>query len=374
MKIINARVFDGRHFVDQSSLYINDGCFVASDAYVDDGIEFDAYGKIVAPGLVDLHFHGCMGHDFCDASVESIGVLAAYEASQGITSICPATMTFPEDKLASIMDAARAFAPSDDQAQLVGINMEGPFISPDKVGAQNPLYVQRPDAQMLARLQERSGGLVKLVDVAPEEPGALDFISECSTDVRISLAHMCADYDAACAAFEAGARQMTHLYNAMPGLHHRNPGPIAAAAERDDVTAEIICDGVHIHPAMVRLAFKLFGPERMILISDTMEAAGLDDGEYSLGGQAVTVRGNRATLHDGTIAGSNTNLARCMQIAVCDMGVPIEHALRAATYNPACALGIESQCGAIREGAVADCVVLGEGVDVEQVVLRGKLL
>lgn len=374
MKIINARVFDGRRFTGQTELFIADGRFVSPSAYEDDGLALDACGSVVAPGLVDLHFHGCMGHDFCDASVESIGVLAAYEAAQGITSICPATMTFPEEKLASIMDAAASFEPNADQAQLVGINMEGPFISPDKVGAQNPLYVQRADAQMLTRLQEHSGGLVKLVDVAPEEPGALEFIRECAGEVRVSLAHMCADYDAARAAFEAGARHMTHLYNAMPGLHHRNPGPIAAAAERDDVMAEIICDGVHIHPAMVRLAFKLFGPERMILISDTMEAAGLDDGEYSLGGQAVTVRGNRATLHDGTIAGSNTNLARCMQIAVRDMNVPLEHALRAATYNPACALGVDSERGVIEEGAIADCVVLDEEAGVEQVVLRGKLL
>ncbi|MDO4502118.1 MAG: N-acetylglucosamine-6-phosphate deacetylase [Coriobacteriia bacterium] len=373
MKIINGRVFDGEGFTNQDVL-IRDGRFVSPDDYVDDGQVVDAAGQVVAPGLVDLHFHGCVGRDFCDGTVESIRAIGAYQASQGVTAMCPATMTFPEDVLGRIMDAAAAYEPGPTEAALVGINMEGPYISPSKVGAQNPLYVQGADEGMLSRLQQRSGNLIKLVDIAPEEPGALEFIERTASDVRISLAHTCADYDQAAAAFQAGARHMTHLYNAMPGLHHRNPGPIAAAAERDDVTPEIICDGVHIHPAMVRLAFTLFGPERMILISDTMEAAGLDDGEYSLGGQPVTVRGNRATLHDGTLAGSNTNLALCLGVAVRDMGIPLEHALRAATCNPARALGIQDERGAIAPGRIADCILLDDDASVTKVILRGTPL
>lgn len=373
MRIVNARVFNGTQFV-AGDVFVQDGRFASPAAYEDDGVVIDAHGQVVAPGLVDIHFHGCMGHDFCDASVEGIRAIARYEASQGVTSICPATMTYPEDALASIMDAAAAFNAADGESSLVGINLEGPFISPNKVGAQNPLYVQRTDAAMLQRLCNRSGGLVKLVDIAPEEPGALEFIREVHPLIRVSLAHTCASYDDAHAAFEAGARHMTHLYNAMPGLHHREPGPIVAAAEREDVTPEIICDGVHIHAAMVRLAFRLFGPERMILISDTMEAAGLDDGEYRLGGQAVTVRGNRATLHDGTIAGSNTNLALCLGHAVRDMGIPLGQALRAASFNPARTIGIEDECGSIVPGKRADLIFLDEEARVTQVMLRGKLL
>lgn len=373
MRIINGRVFDGRGF-EQRDILINDGLFVDKGAYIDDGISIDAAGQIVAPGLIDLHFHGCMGHDFCNASDESLAAIAGYEASQGITAICPATMTFPEDILAPVMDTAARFKPNPTQAALVGINMEGPFISPHKVGAQNPAYVQTADLDMVKRLSERSGGLVKLVDVAPEEPGNLEFIGQAAGKVRVSIAHTCCSYREASEAFAAGARHMTHLFNAMPGLHHRQPGPIAAAADRDDVTCELICDGVHVDASMVRLTFKLFGADRMILISDTVEACGLKDGKYHLGGQEIFVKGNRATLADGTLAGGATNLARCLAVAVNQMSIPLADALKAATINPARALGIDGERGSIEPGKVADCILLDGDAKVTKVILRGKEL
>ena len=373
MILQNALVYTPRHTFERGTIVIRDGRIVPFAAPEEGEEVLDAEGLYALPGLVDIHFHGAMGKDFCDGTEEAIQTLADFEASKGVLAICPATMTYPEEFLNKVMDAAAAHK-NGKGADLVGINMEGPFISPNKVGAQNPLYVQQANGHMLERLQKASGGLIKLVDIAPEEPGALEFIAREHESVRISVAHTCATYDDAAAAFDAGARHVTHLYNAMPGLHHRTPGPIAAAAERDDVTPEIICDGVHIHPAMVRLAFRLFGPQRMILISDTMEAAGLADGEYSLGGQPVTVRGKHATLHDGTLAGSNTNLALCLGTAVREMGIPLEHALRAATLNPACALGIQGSRGSIAAGKVADCILLDDQVRVQQVVLRGQPL
>lgn len=374
MKIINGNVFTGCGF-EEKTVYVNGGVFVDEASYVDDGAVLDAAGKVVAPGMIDVHFHACIGHDACDGTDESFHKMAEYEALQGITAICPATMTFPEEKLGGICDVAAAFAPADNEATLLGLNMEGPFISPSKVGAQNPAYVQEPNVEMFMRLQERAHGLVKLVDIAPEEPGALEFIKAVKGCTRVSLAHMCATYDDAMAAFDAGARQLTHLYNAMPGLAHRAPGPIAAAADCEDVFAEIIADGVHIHPSMVRLAFKIFGAERMLLISDTMEAAGMPDGEYALGGQAVTVRGNLATLHDGTIAGSVTNLALCVKTAVTKMEIPLADALRAATLNPALAMGVADERGSISAGKVADCVIFDpDTVTVERVILRGREL
>ncbi len=329
-------------------------------------------GCYVVPGFVDIHFHGCMGADLCDAEPEALKEIARYEASRGVTSICPATMTYPEDRLSSIARIAAAFEPAEDEASLVGINMEGPFISPDKIGAQNPVYVQRCDAGMLRRVQEEAGGLVKLVDIAPEEPGAMEFVREVAAEVRVSLAHTCTDYETAREAFAQGARHMTHLYNAMPGLHHRKPGPIAAAWEAPEATVELICDGVHVHEAMARLTFGLFGESRICLISDSMRATGLEDGTYDLGGQDVTVRGNVATLADGTIAGSVTDLAACVQHAVTAMNIPLEQALMAATITPAKAIGIDAERGSLTAGKTADIVVLDANLNVKHVILRGK--
>lgn len=336
----------------------------------------DARGCYVIPGLVDVHFHGCVGHDLSDGSSEGLHAIAAHEAARGVTSICPATMTLPFERLAPAMESAAAFQPAAEEAQLVGINMEGPYISPHKVGAQNPAYVRPADLEEFRELQARAHGLIRIVDVAPEEPGNLAFVSAVCDEVPlVSVAHTCADYACTAAAFDAGARHVTHLFNAMPPLHHRTPGPIAAAAERDDVTAELICDGVHVHPAMVRLAFEMFGDDRIVMVSDSLRGCGLGDGTYELGGQTFTVAGPRATLADGTLAGSVSDLAACLRTAVLDMGIPLVSAVKAASANPARALGLAHQIGAIAPGRSADAVLLDQQtLEVRHVILRGRLL
>ena len=313
----------------------------------------DMGGLYAIPGLVDLHFHGCMGYDFCDGTAEAISALASYQAQNGVAAICPATMTYPEEKLSEIAQAAAAWSAEPHEAALVGINMEGPFISEKKKGAQNAAYLHAPDAAMFRRVQAQANGLFKLCDMAPELPGAMETIEELSGEVRISLAHTEADYDTACEAFRRGARQTTHLFNAMPPFSHRAPG-------------------VHIHPSVVRAVFTLFSG-RVILISDSMMATGLADGEYSLGGQAVTVRGNLATLHDGTIAGSATNLMDCVRSAV-RMGIPLGEAVRSASTNPARALGIENDYGSLEAGRLANVVLLDEELNIHAVLLRGRML
>lgn len=380
MRIANCKVFDGQCFRErdvvvegqtfssiETSGDVACGAGGATDA-------LDASGCYVIPGLIDVHFHGAMGHDFCDASDEGISAIAAYEASRGVTSICPTTMTLPEERLAPIVASVAAHEAAAGEAGIVGINMEGPYIAPDKVGAQNPAYVRSASIEEFGRLQHQAKGLIKLVDVAPEQPGNLEFIRQMSHDVRVSVAHTCTGYDDACAAFDAGARHMTHLFNAMPALHHREPGPIAAGAERNDVTAEIIADGVHIHPAMVRLAFALFGDDRMILISDSLRACGLGDGEYELGGQQFFVKGNRATIANGSLAGSVSDVMACMRTAVRTMGIPLTSAVKAATVNPARALGLDGKLGAIAPGYQADAVVLDRDLNIKHVVLRGKVI
>lgn len=374
MIIRNAKVFsDGCRFVEKD-LVIRDGRIVFGAAPQENEEIIDAQGAYALPGLVDIHFHGAVGHDFCDADEAGLQAIADFEASKGVLAICPATMTFDEEILNGIMDVAAAHK-NERGADLVGINMEGPYISPRKVGAQNPKYVMAADAGMFRRLQARSGGLIRLVDIAPEEPGNLDFIRECHNEVRISIAHTCTDYETAKEAFAASASHMTHLYNAMPGITHREPGPIIAALE-EGAEVELITDGVHIHPAMVRFTFNTFGDDHVILIADSMMACGLPDGQYSLGGQAVTVRGPRATLteHPDTIAGSATCLYDCMKHAVMQMGVPLASAVRAASLNPARSIGIEADYGSLEPGRWGNVILADDQLNIVKVIRKGEVL
>ena len=251
--------------------------------------------------------------------------------------------------------------------------MEGPYFSEKKKGAQNGAYLKTPDFSGFSKLYNDCGGGIAIVDVAPELPGAAAFAAQASALCTVSVAHTDADYDSAKAVYAAGATGLTHLYNAMPGIHHRNPGVIPAAVENPNVRAEIIADGFHIHPASVRLAFSIFGPERMVLVSDALRCCGMPDGQYELGGQQVTLAGGIAKLSDGTIAGSATDLFECMRRAM-TFGIPEEHAVRAATANPARAAGKADQAGAIRSGAPADFVICSPDYRAIRPFLSGQEL
>lgn len=378
MIIKNASVYteDGR-FINKD-IWIEEDRFVDCEQKVSDKTVVDATGCYAIPGLTDIHFHGCVGYDFCDGTREAIDAMAAYEASVGVTNIVPATMTLGEDTLLEICKAAKAYreeGPKEKGARLCGINMEGPFVAPSKKGAQNGAYIRTPDIEMFDKLNEASGFMVKLIAIAPEVEGAMEFIEERHDEVVMSLAHTATDYDTAVLAFEKGANHVTHLYNAMNPYTHRAPGLVGAAADTHKVEVELICDGVHIHPASVRTTFKMFGDDRIILISDSMMATGLEDGDYSLGGQAVKVVGNLATLQDGTIAGSATNLMDCMRTAVLKMGIPLESAVKCAAVNPAKSVGIYDQYGSITPKKKANVVLLKkEDLSLREVILEGQLL
>lgn len=334
----------------------------------------DLDGALVIPGLVDIHVHGCAGADFSDGDYAGLVRMARYLARRGVTSFAPASMTLPYDALDKAFHAAARLRREGlaDGARLMGIQMEGPFLSREKRGSQNPAYLRLPDWDRFLRLYDAAEGLLRIVDVAPELPGAVEFTRRASEKCRVSVAHTAAGYDQAAAVFDAGATHLTHLFNAMSGIHHRHPGPIGAASERENVTAELICDGIHVHPSAVRMAFRLF-PGRICLISDALRCCGMADGSYSLGGQEILLSGGVARLTGGAIAGSAADLYHCMRRAV-SFGIPREQAVWAATALPARVIGRESETGAIADGRAADFVICGGELEPEAVYLGGKRL
>ncbi|MBQ7370866.1 MAG: N-acetylglucosamine-6-phosphate deacetylase [Blautia sp.] len=346
----------------------------------------DTKGCYAIPGLIDIHFHGCMNVDLCDGTLEAVRTLARYELKAGVTAICPATLTLPVEELCRILsvaadfkkerDAHKADPAQEPMADLIGINMEGPFICQVKKGAQNGAYILPADASICEKFLEASEGLVKIIGLAPEEnPDFEDYIRAVKDRVQVSLAHTNADYETALAAFRAGACHAVHLYNAMPSFTHRAPGVVGAVSDSPDVTAELICDGNHVHPSVVRATFQMLGDDRVVLISDSLRATGLGDGPMILGGQEVIVKGTRATLVDGgNLAGSVTNLADCLRIAVKEMGIPLESAVRAATANPAKVLNVSDTYGSLAPGKQGDVVLLDQELRVKAVIKKGILI
>lgn len=367
MKIINALVYDNHSFIPKD-------IFIENDVFTEAGTSnevFDAQGCYAIPGLIDLHFHGCMGYDFCDHTQEALQHITEYEAQAGITTICPATMTLPQDELLQICKTVASYE-NPNGSTICGIHLEGPFLSEKNKGAQNAAYLRPADYSFYQQLQKACNDRIKIVSLAPEIPENFNFIQQAKDSVRISLAHSGADYDIAKAAFDVGATHVTHLFNAMSPFHHRNPGIIGAAFDSPQVHVEMICDGIHIHPSMIRAAFSMFTDERIILISDSMEATGLSDGTYSLGGQTVSVQGRLATLSDNTIAGSVSNLMDCVRYLVKEVNIPFTSAIRCATENPAKELGIYDRYGSITSGKIANLVLLTQDYEVVSVFLAGR--
>ncbi len=366
MIIKGGKVFQEDGSFLEQAIYINDHRLVDKAEYQDDGEVIDAEGLLVLPGLVDIHSHGAAGEDFSDGNPEGLKKILQYEKRCGITSYCPTSMTFPKERLRQIFASIKG-AQTEDGATVVGINIEGPFLDPAKMGAHVEKWIAAPDVAFVRELNQDADGLVRLVTVAPNMDGAEEFIKEMHEEVCISLGHTAADYDCASRAMKLGAHHVTHLYNAMQPFGHRAPGLIGAAMDDPECMVELICDGYHIHPSAIRAAFRMFGPERVILISDSMRATGMENGTYELGGQEVTVKDRKAVLKDGTLAGSATNLYGCMCKAV-EFGIPLEQAIMAATANPARSIGIFDRVGSIRIGKQADLLLVSENLELKRVI------
>ncbi len=384
--IKGAMAFDGRSFERRDIAWTEGGayadpkdCYFGADAEIQEG-----KGLYVIPGLCDIHLHGACGADMSDGDPNGLMKIAKWEASHGTTSFCPATMTIAEDAILKAMSSARAFygeakascwRDSDKAplARMEGIYMEGPFISREKCGAQDPRHVMDPSVEFLKQAQEASEGLVRFAVLAPEERGAVEFAKGAlKMGIRTCIGHTACNYKQAIDAFKAGACELTHTFNAMPPMLHRAPGPIPAAA-LTGASAELIGDGIHIEDPMIAMAFRIFGEEKLILISDSMRAAGMPDGTYTLGGQEVFVKGREARLRDGTLAGSASCLLACLKNAVLGAKVPLESAVAAAAVNPRKAVGATFD-GVGSIGGEASFIVLTppeDGLSVLRIVVRG---
>ncbi len=324
----------------------------------------------IIPGLVDIHTHAAMGADASDGDLEGLKTMSRFYASQGVTSFCPTTMTLNEPELAKACRTIRDFRRPSDGARCAGVNLEGPFVSEEKRGAQNKDCIHLPDIDLLKRLEEAAGGTVRLVTVAPEAEGGIKFVREASRLCRVSLGHTMADYETAVRAFDAGAGHVTHLYNAMPPLHHRMPGLIGAAYDCG-ATAELISDGLHVHPSAVRMAERLFAG-RLVLISDSLRCTGMPDGDYPFGGQMITLRDRKATMKGSdTLAGSVISLMEGVRRAV-SFGIAPERAILAATRTPARVIGKEDEIGSLKADCCADIVALDRNMEVQKVWIDGK--
>ena len=374
MILKNATVFNGDFEKVRADVAI-EGERISKIGDLSGADELDLTDMTVMPGLIDIHIHGCGGADAGDATPEALETMSQTLVKNGITSFCPASMTLSFEELTKIFANIDEMKNKVGGAYIHGANMEGPYIAMSKKGAQNPLYVRNPDKEEFKRLFDGCNGSIKVVDIAPECDGGDEFIKEIQPICPVSIAHTDAGYDEAVHAIELGVRHITHLFNAQSGLHHRKPGVVGAAfdvGKEKGVRAELICDGFHIHPATLRIAFRAMGEDGTVIVSDSMKAAGCPDGDYDLGGQPVYVRDGKALLADGTIAASTSNVYKELKNVI-SFGIPEKQAVKSATINPAKAIRADRETGSIEEGKLADILVVDKDYNSKLVIVKGKI-
>lgn len=371
MILKNATVLNDSFQFEKTDLVIENGKFAAIGKTDKDGIDLN--GKYIVPGLIEIHTHGAVGYDFCVGNPECVEKVAEFMLKNGVTAYAPGIYSAEFDIMLNGCRYVKAYAEDGEKyAKIAGVQLEGPYLSPNNHGGMRPCDLRRPDVDEFNMMNDLTGGRIKLIAIAPEIDGAFEFIEKMHDKVRISIAHTTADYETAKKAIEKGALHLTHTFNAMPSYHHRNPGVLGAAFE-SDITCECISDGIHLHPVTVHTLYKIVGDDRLILISDSMAATGLPEGIHTItGGREVTVKDGKVTLPDGTIAGGTATLLHCVRQAI-RFGIPTKSAFKCATINPAKAMGVDAEMGSIAIGKCADFLILDSELNLCNVYKDGKL-
>lgn len=333
--------------------------------------KIDAMGRLVSPGFIDVHVHGCSGFDTMDDDKEALNVISNSVLKNGVTSFLPTSMTMEFSKVDQSMERIRQAMGHSSGAQILGCHMEGPFINEVNKGAQDKRHILVPEFEKMKPHLD----VIKIVTIAPEVAKDDSFIRSCAqAGIIVSIGHSSATYEQGLAAIEAGASHMTHTFNALPPLHHRKPGAIMAAMESENVICELIVDNVHVHPAMQRLLLKMKGMDKLILITDAMRACMLCDGEYDLGGQMVTVGNGEARLASGALAGSVLFMNQAVKNFMKNTGLDVMNAVKLVTMNPARQLGILAEKGSLVVGKDADIVIFDDRLEVFATIVGGNVL
>jgi len=376
--ITNCRLFDQADSRRTTSVLIEDG-IIGRVGQIDSAAQcdniLDAKGRTIAPGFIDVHIQGAGGADILDATPEALKTISQTCARFGTTSFLATTVFTPDQENKHLAVAGDYVGRDLAGANLLGIHLEGPFISPQKKGMILPECISAPSLQLLEKIQDVTNGRLRMMTIAPELPGSTPIIERLvSSGVVASLGHSNATYEQTLAGFDAGISHVTHLFNAMPPLHHRSPGPLIAIFQAESVTAQLICDGVHIHPSVLKLAFGLLGPQRVIPITDGMQAIGLPDGKYFYNGIEYEARDGTARYKDGTLIGTALGLSQLLQRLITFTGCPPDVAIKTVTENPARLLGIEKRKGFIAPGKDADVILLDRDYSVNTTIVGGKVV
>ncbi|MGD6854789.1 N-acetylglucosamine-6-phosphate deacetylase [Bacillus infantis] len=376
----NSRVLTEDGIIDKGYVLVEDGkikSFGPADDLggqsADQTIELNA-GATLAPGFIDLHIHGAGGADTMDSTPEAIQTIARTLPAEGTTSFLATTITQEKSLIEQALANAAAYKQQGAEAEMLGIHLEGPFINEKRKGAQPLEHILKSDVELFKTWQEKAGQLIKLVTLAPELEGGKELVRHLAeTGVVASIGHSDADYEEVREAVEAGATHVTHLFNGMKGLHHREPGTAGAALLFKELIVEMIADGVHVRPEMIKLALKSKGMDGMVLITDSMRAKCLKNGTYDLGGQDVTVKDGMALLEDGTLAGSILKMKDSVKNMTKFADITLAEAVKLASENPAKQLDVFDRKGSIAEGKDADLTVLNENMDIVLTICRGKV-